>query len=123
MAATRLGLGAEHRYQRLCRNARRTHGNGSAVAVNDDVVVGAGAGSLHVNADGTLTFTPTPNVNGPVTFMPDGRIAIGLTNTADVPVSVKIDAPLGISGTVEMIVPHDELKLQLLSRPLRGVER
>jgi hypothetical protein len=59
---------------------------------------------------------------GPVTFLPDGRIAIALANVADVPMAVNIDAPLGLGGAVEMILPAGEMKLQLVSRPLRGVE-
>jgi hypothetical protein len=59
-------------------------------------------------------------LEGPLTFTPDGRIAIGASNIADVPVSVHIDAPLGISGDVQMIVPKGEMKMQLVSRPLRA---
>lgn len=61
-------------------------------------------------------------LEGPVTFQPDGRIAIQLTNRTDVPLTVNIDAPLGLSGAVQMSVPVGAMKLQLLSRPLRGVE-
>jgi hypothetical protein len=60
------------------------------------------------------------SLEGPVTFLPDGRIEISVASTADVPVSVAIHAPLGISGSVEMIVPKGEMKLQLLSPALRG---
>ncbi|MEJ7600788.1 MAG: Ig-like domain-containing protein [Kofleriaceae bacterium] len=61
-------------------------------------------------------------LEGPVTFLPDGQIRIQLSNVADVPVSVGIDAPLGLSGTVDMVLPRGEMRLQLLSRLLRGVE-
>ncbi len=61
-------------------------------------------------------------LEGPVTFLPDGRIAIALTNVLEVPVEVNIDAPLGLGGSVQMVLPVGEMKLQLLSRPLRGVE-
>lgn len=61
-------------------------------------------------------------LEGPVTFLPDGRIAIALTNVLEVPVEVNIDAPLGLGGSVQMVLPAGEMKLQLLSRPLRGVE-
>ena len=60
---------------------------------------------------------------GPVSFLPDGRISISVANTADVPVEVNISAPLGIGGSVKMIVPAGEMKLQLVSPPLRGVAR
>jgi hypothetical protein len=59
-------------------------------------------------------------LEGPVAVLPDGRIAIQLANTADVPVVVAIDAPLGIAGTVKMIVPKGEMKLQLMSPAPRG---
>lgn len=61
-------------------------------------------------------------LEGPVTFQPDGRIVISLSNIADVTVAVNIDAPLGIGGSVQMLLPTGEMKLQLLSRLLRGVE-
>jgi hypothetical protein len=61
-------------------------------------------------------------LEGPLTFLPDGRIVISLSNTADLPVEVGIDAPLGISGTVQMIVPKGEMKLSLMSPPQRGVQ-
>jgi len=60
-------------------------------------------------------------LEGPLTFLPDGRISISLANTADMPVQVNIDAPLGIAGSVNMIVPKGEMRLQLLSPALRGV--
>jgi hypothetical protein len=60
------------------------------------------------------------SLEGPVAFLPDGRIAIQLANTADMPVAVGIDAPLGIAGSVQMIVPRGEMKLQLMSPAPRG---
>lgn len=60
-------------------------------------------------------------LKGPVTFLPDGRIQIAVQNLADVAVSVTIDAPLGIGGSVNMIVPAGEMKLQLVSPSARGV--
>jgi hypothetical protein len=60
-------------------------------------------------------------LEGPLTFLPDGRIAIALSNTADMPVEINIDAPLGIAGSVKLIVPKGEMKLQLLSPAQRGV--
>jgi Bacterial Ig-like domain len=57
-------------------------------------------------------------LRGPMRFLPDGRIAISVSNVADVPVDVTIT--LGASGTVHMVVPRGEMKLQLVSPPLRG---
>jgi len=61
----------------------------------------------------------TVQLEGPVSFLADGRIAIALTNTADVPVVVNISTLA--SGAVQMIVPKGEMKLQLVSPPQRGV--
>lgn len=59
-------------------------------------------------------------LEGPLTFLPDGRIAITLRNEAEVPITVGIDAPLGLTGTVDLVVPAGEMKLQLVSRSQRG---
>jgi hypothetical protein len=59
-------------------------------------------------------------LEGPLVFKPDGRIAITLRNTADVPISVGINAPLGITGAVKLVVPAGEMRLQLMSRAQRG---
>jgi hypothetical protein len=61
-------------------------------------------------------------LEGPVRFLPDGRIAIQVSNTEDRPVEVAIVAPppVSIMGTIQMIVPKGEMKLQLVSPPLRG---
>ena len=61
----------------------------------------------------------TVTLEGAVTFLTDGRIAIGLSNTADLPVTVSISGPA--SGTVNMVVPMGEMKLQLISPAPRGV--
>lgn len=63
----------------------------------------------------------TTQLEGPVTFLPDGRFSITLSNTADLPVQVHIDGPLGIAGDVKMVVPKGEMKLSLVSPALRGV--
>ena len=62
-------------------------------------------------------------LRGPMTFLPDGRISIALANTADLPVTVNIDAPLGVNGRVNMVVPANEMKLSLVSPSARGVLR
>jgi hypothetical protein len=60
------------------------------------------------------------SLEGPVSFLPDGRIAIEAANTADLPVEVVISSSLGEVGRVKMVVPQREMKLRLVSRPLRG---
>jgi hypothetical protein len=59
-------------------------------------------------------------LEGPLEFQPDGRIAIVLRNIAEVPISVGISAPLGINGQVKLVVPVGEMKLRLTSSSIRG---
>ncbi len=59
------------------------------------------------------------SLRGPVQFLPDGRIAIPATNVAEVPLDVTISGP-GLTGAVDMVIPRGEMKLQLVSPPLRG---
>jgi hypothetical protein len=59
-------------------------------------------------------------LEGPLTFGADGRIILALSNTRDVPISVGINAPLGLTGAVNLVVPAGEMKLELVSRPRRG---
>ncbi|HEY5943850.1 MAG TPA: Ig-like domain-containing protein [Kofleriaceae bacterium] len=58
-------------------------------------------------------------LEGPVTFLSDGRIIISLANTADLPVTVHINGVA--TGDVKMIVPKGEMHLSLLSPAQRGV--
>ena len=48
------------------------------------------------------------------------QIALTLHNIAEVPISVGINAPLGITGVVKLVVPKGEMRLQLLTRAQRG---
>lgn len=63
------------------------------------------------------------SLEGPVSFLPDGRIAIAAANTMELPIEVVISSTLGVVGSVKMVVPKNEMKLQLVSAPIRGVER
>jgi hypothetical protein len=58
------------------------------------------------------------SLRGPLRFLPDGRIAIAAGNVDDVPIAVNITGT-GVSGSIQMIVPRGEMKLQLVSPPLR----
>jgi hypothetical protein len=58
-------------------------------------------------------------LRGPLRFLADGRIAIAATNVADVPLTVNLSVAL-IPGSVRMIIPRGEMKIQLVSPPLRG---
>jgi hypothetical protein len=59
-------------------------------------------------------------LEGPMAFLPDGRITIAVANTADVPIDIGVNTPVG-TGHVKLVLPTGQMKLQLLSRPLRGV--
>jgi hypothetical protein len=61
----------------------------------------------------------TVSLSGPVRFLADGRIALALSNDADVPVSITISTALG-SGSVDVTVPMNEMNLQLVSPAVRG---
>jgi hypothetical protein len=56
-------------------------------------------------------------LKGPVTFLPDGRMHVALTNLEDVPVSVNISA--GLSGGIDLNIPKGELHLTVVGPPLR----
>jgi hypothetical protein len=60
-------------------------------------------------------------LEGPLKFLSDGRIAIELANTADLPVTVNISPPIIGDGSIKMIVPKGEMKLSLVSPAQRGV--
>jgi hypothetical protein len=78
--------------------------------------------SLPLGATNDLHSKPlTVSLEGPVTFLPDGRIAIEAASTADVMVTVNISAVFGsVTGSVDMEIPAGEMKLQLVSPLLRG---
>jgi hypothetical protein len=59
-------------------------------------------------------------LKGPLQFLPDGRLAIAVTNQEDVPVTINISAPAGITGAVMLSIPKNQMKLQLVSPTLRG---
>jgi hypothetical protein len=60
------------------------------------------------------------SLEGPVTFLSDGRIAISVRNTADIPVRVNLRVSGLFDGSVDLVVPRNEMKLQLLSPLVRG---
>jgi len=59
------------------------------------------------------------DLEGPVTFLEDGRIAIALANVKDVPVTINIATPIG-AAAVDLTVPKGEMALQLISPAVRG---
>jgi hypothetical protein len=58
-------------------------------------------------------------LRGPLRFLPDGRIAIAVANTSEIPLAINIGNDQ-VSGSVNMVMPAGGLKLQLVSPPLRG---
>jgi hypothetical protein len=62
------------------------------------------------------------SLRGPMRFLPDGRIAITISNIADVQLTINISSPADptVTGSIQMLVPRGEMKLQLVSPPLRG---
>jgi hypothetical protein len=62
-------------------------------------------------------------LRGPLRFLPDGRIAIAVTNVAELPISVGVtgtDHNTPVAGTIDMVIPRGEMKLTLVSPPVRG---
>ncbi len=95
-------------------------GGTPAMVVNLDLYMDAPDMSLPLSSHDLHSKKLSLSLKGPVTFLADGRIAIAAKNLADAPITVNINAPLGISGGVNMILPAGGMRLQLLSRPLRG---
>lgn len=63
------------------------------------------------------------SLRGPLRFLPDGRISIAVTNVAELPISVGItgeDHGTPVAGAVNMVIPRGEMKLSLVSPPVRG---
>ena len=61
-------------------------------------------------------------LRGPLTFTPDGRISIAVSNTADVQVKIHIDTTIAGGSNVMLTIPQGQMKLQLLSRALRSLQ-
>ncbi|HET9987425.1 MAG TPA: Ig-like domain-containing protein [Kofleriaceae bacterium] len=59
-------------------------------------------------------------LKGPVSFTPDGRMSIAVANVATVPIAINLTTTGFISSTVSLTLPAGQMKLQLLSAPLRG---
>jgi hypothetical protein len=59
-------------------------------------------------------------LKGPVTFTSDGRMSIAVANVADVPIVINVTSGGFIPSSVVLALPKGQMKLQLLSAPLRG---
>jgi hypothetical protein len=98
-------------------------GGGPRLVVALDLYMDAPDMSLPLTSHDLHSKPLTVALEGPMSFLPDGRIAIATANTADIPVEVVISSSLGEVGRVQMVVPAGEMKLQLVSAPLRGGAR
>jgi VCBS repeat-containing protein len=83
--------------------------NGSTVSVGNDVSVTGG--SVHVNADGTLTFTPTANSTADGTFTYNTKDGSGTESASAANVTVHVtavnDAPVANADTT-FTTPEDQ---------------
>jgi len=96
-------------------------GNGTpTMIVSLDLYMDAPGMSLPLSQHDLHSKPLSVTLAGPVEFRSDGRIAIDLRNGADVPITVGISAPLGITGSVTLTVPTGEMHLQLLSPAQRA---
>ncbi|HEY1551723.1 MAG TPA: hypothetical protein VGG28_28040, partial [Kofleriaceae bacterium] len=59
-------------------------------------------------------------LEGPVTFLADGRISIAAANIADVPIVINTNTDIAGDGTVSLLLAKGNMGLQLISKPLRG---
>jgi hypothetical protein len=67
--------------------------------------------------------TVAVSLRGPLTFLPDGRIAIEVTSVADVALVVNVsgdDRGQTVNGSLNLVIPTGEMRLRLVSAPLRG---
>ena len=78
-----------------------THINGVTIAVNGTVSLGTGNGSVRLNADGTLTYTPTANANGARSFTYTVSDGVGgsATSTVNLTINPVNDAPVAAADT------------------------
>ncbi|HEY3807741.1 MAG TPA: Ig-like domain-containing protein [Kofleriaceae bacterium] len=59
-------------------------------------------------------------LEGPVTFLPDGRISIAAANTADVPITINTSTDIAGSSKINLLMSKGNMGLQIVSKPLRG---
>ncbi|WP_141693141.1 tandem-95 repeat protein, partial [Thioclava sp. SK-1] len=80
--------------------------DGTAITpgVQQDIVLADGSGTVTVAANGTLTFTPAPDYNGPASFVYEVTDAGGLTDTATATITIN---PLPEADTITQTTPED----------------
>lgn len=57
-------------------------------------------------------------LKGPVSFFPDGRMKVALSNASDIPLTVSVKA-LALTGSIVLRIPQGEMHLTLVGPPLR----
>ena len=75
---------------------------------------------LGIELDTNMHSLPlTIYLNGPIVFLPDGRMEIQLKNDEPVDIGVVIDSPLG-SSDVDLVIPEGELAITLVSKMVKS---
>lgn len=75
---------------------------------------------LGIELDTNMHSLPlTILLNGPIVFLPDGRMEIQLRNEEAVDIGVVIDSPLG-SSDVDLQIPEGELAITLVSKMVKS---
>ena len=76
---------------------------------------------MHILLDGTLiqhSYPLTMNLDGTVTFLPDGRMVIEQLNSNDIAVDVNLSV-LILNLKIYLKIPAGGVKLQYLGEPLK----
>ncbi|NVK36406.1 MAG: Ig-like domain-containing protein [Gammaproteobacteria bacterium] len=75
---------------------------------------------LGIELDTNMHSLPlTILLNGPIVFLPDGRMEIQLKNEEEVDIGVVIESPLGDSN-VDLAIPKGELAITLVSKMVKS---
>jgi hypothetical protein len=76
---------------------------------------------MHIVLSGTHnqhSYPLTMNLSGPLTFLPDGRMAINQLNSNEIDVNVVLGV-LGLSPEIYLKIPVGGVKLQYLGEPIK----
>src|SRR5690606_40316265 len=90
-------------------------------ALRVDVDLYLDAPYMHIVLSGTHnqhSYPLTMNLSGPLTFLPDGRMAINQLNSNEIDVNVVLGV-LGLSPEIYLNIPVGGVKLQYLGEPIK----